>query len=127
MGSEEQGAGAPHVVDFAAAAADRPSGAAADLVDDLVEQRQGKLVPKHVRRLDGSYDIVISLVSRGSKYWLGVLTEIKNRGVTDILIACCDGLTGFSDAIETVWPQTIVQTCHYRFSDLARRRPRTRT
>lgn len=47
----------------------------------------------------------------GSKYWLSVLTEIRNRGVLDICIACCDGLTGFSDAIEAVWPQTIVQTC----------------
>ena len=47
----------------------------------------------------------------GSKYWLGVLTELRNRGVHDVLIACCDGLTGFSDAIETVWPQATVQTC----------------
>jgi len=47
----------------------------------------------------------------GSKYWLGVLTEIHNRGVKDVLIACCDGLTGFSDAIEAVWPQATVQTC----------------
>jgi putative transposase len=47
----------------------------------------------------------------GAKYWLGILTELRNRGVTDILIACCDGLTGFADAIEAVWPQTVVQTC----------------
>jgi putative transposase len=47
----------------------------------------------------------------GAKFWLGVLTELKNRGVTDVLIACCDGLTGFGDAIETVWPHTTVQTC----------------
>jgi putative transposase len=47
----------------------------------------------------------------GSKYWLGVLTELRNRGVTDILIACCDGLTGFADAIEAVWPAATVQTC----------------
>ena len=47
----------------------------------------------------------------GSKYWLGVLTELRNRGVLDICIACCDGLTGFSDAIETVWPRATVQTC----------------
>jgi putative transposase len=47
----------------------------------------------------------------GAKFWLGVLTELKNRGVTDVLIACCDGLTGFGDAIETVWPHTVVQTC----------------
>lgn len=47
----------------------------------------------------------------GAKYWLGVLSELRNRGVTDILIACCDGLTGFGDAIEAVWPQATVQTC----------------
>jgi len=42
---------------------------------------------------------------------LGVLTELRNRGVLDVLIACCDGLTGFGDAIEAVRPQTIVRTC----------------
>ncbi len=47
----------------------------------------------------------------GAEYWLGVLTELHNRGVTDIRIACCDGLTGFGDAIEAVWPQATVQTC----------------
>lgn len=64
--------------------------------------------------LDGAKHVLglwLGTGDEGSKYWLGVLTEIKNRGVTDILIACCDGLTGFSDAIEAVWPQTIVQTC----------------
>ena len=47
----------------------------------------------------------------GAKYWLGILTELRNRGLTDVLIVCCDGLTGFSDAIEAVWPQATVQTC----------------
>lgn len=47
----------------------------------------------------------------GAKYWLSVLTELHNRGVKDVLVACCDGLTGFADAIEAVWPHTIVQTC----------------
>ena len=46
-----------------------------------------------------------------SKFWLSVLTEVKNRGVKDIFIACVDGLTGFSDAINTVFPQTEVQRC----------------
>jgi putative transposase len=40
-----------------------------------------------------------------------VLTELRNRGVRDVLIACCDGLEGLPDAIETVWPHTTVQTC----------------
>jgi putative transposase len=47
----------------------------------------------------------------GSKFWLHVLTEIKNRGTVDVLIVCCDGLNGLPDAIETTWPQAIVQTC----------------
>jgi transposase-like protein len=47
----------------------------------------------------------------GAKYWLRVLTEIKNRGVADCCIVVCDGLKGLPEAIGTVWPQTIVQTC----------------
>ncbi len=47
----------------------------------------------------------------GAKYWLRVLTEIKNRGVADCCIVVCDGLKGLPEAIGAVWPQTIVQTC----------------
>ncbi|XNR87231.1 IS256 family transposase [Streptomyces sp. R-74717] len=47
----------------------------------------------------------------GAKYWLQVLTEIKNRGARDVLMLVCDGLTGLPDAVNTVWPATIVQTC----------------
>ena len=47
----------------------------------------------------------------GAKFWLGVLTELRNRGVGDVLIVCCDGLGGFGDAIEAVWPHAQVQTC----------------
>lgn len=47
----------------------------------------------------------------GAKYWLTVLTEIRNRGVTDVLLVCCDGLPGLPDAIEATWPQATVQTC----------------
>lgn len=47
----------------------------------------------------------------GAGFWLSVLTEIRNRGVEDVLIACCDGLTGLGDALETTWPQVVVQTC----------------
>ena len=49
--------------------------------------------------------------SEGAKFWLSVLNELKNRGVNDILIACCDGLTGFPEAINAVFPQTTVQLC----------------
>jgi transposase-like protein len=50
-------------------------------------------------------------VGEGAKYWLHVLTEIRNRGVNDVLMVVCDGLTGLPDAISAVWPQTITQTC----------------
>lgn len=47
----------------------------------------------------------------GAKYWLRVLTELRNRGVTDACIVVCDGLKGLPDAIGEVWPAAIVQTC----------------
>ena len=47
----------------------------------------------------------------GAKFWLSVLSELKNRGVKDILIACVDGLTGFPEAIETAYPNAQVQLC----------------
>ncbi|WP_424923969.1 IS256 family transposase [Actinophytocola oryzae] len=47
----------------------------------------------------------------GAKYWLRVLSEIKNRGVADVLMVVCDGLKGLPDAVNTVWDKTIVQTC----------------
>jgi putative transposase len=49
--------------------------------------------------------------NESSKFWLSVLTELQNRGVKDIFIACVDGLTGFPEAIEMVFPQTQVQLC----------------
>jgi putative transposase len=49
--------------------------------------------------------------TEGAKFWAGVLAELRNRGVADVLIASCDGLTGFPEAIEATWPQTVVQTC----------------
>ena len=49
--------------------------------------------------------------NEGAKFWLSVLTELKNRGLEDIFIACVDGLTGFPDAINTVYPKTQVQLC----------------
>jgi len=49
--------------------------------------------------------------NEGAKFWLNVLTELQNRGVKDILIACVDGLKGFPDAINTVYPDTHIQLC----------------
>ena len=49
--------------------------------------------------------------TEGAKFWLQVVTELKNRGVQDIFIACVDGLKGFPEAIEAVFPKTTVQLC----------------
>jgi putative transposase len=63
--------------------------------------------------LDGTKHVLGIWVqaSEGAKFWAGVCAELRNRGVRDVLIVCCDGLTGFPDAIEATWPQTTVQTC----------------
>jgi putative transposase len=64
-------------------------------------------------RLNGSKEVLGMWVggNESAKYWLSVLTEIKNRGVEDILIVSVDGLTGFGDAIHAVYPQTEIQRC----------------
>jgi putative transposase len=49
--------------------------------------------------------------AEGAKFWMQIITELKNRGVTDILIACVDGLKGFPEAIEAIFPNTQVQLC----------------
>jgi len=49
--------------------------------------------------------------SEGAKFWGGVLTELRNRGVKDVLFVCCDGLAGITDAVQATWRQAIVQTC----------------
>jgi transposase-like protein len=63
---------------------------------------------------DGERDILglwAGTGGEGAKYWLHVLTEIKNRGVTDVCIVVCDGLSGLPEAIEATWPRALVQTC----------------
>jgi len=64
--------------------------------------------------VDGERDILALWAGdggEGAKYWLRVLTEIRNRGVQDVLIMVCDGLKGLPDAIGQVWPRTITRTC----------------
>jgi putative transposase len=63
--------------------------------------------------MDGSRDVLGMWfqATEGSKFWMQVLSELKQRGVRDILICCVDGLKGFPEAIEAVFPQTRVQTC----------------
>jgi len=47
----------------------------------------------------------------GARFWGGVMTDLRNRGVRDVLIACCDGLPGFEDAITSAFPLTVTQRC----------------
>ena len=63
--------------------------------------------------VEGIKDVLGMWIAKteGAKFWLGVLTELKNRGLQDIFIASVDGLKGFTDAIETVYPDTQVQLC----------------
>jgi putative transposase len=63
--------------------------------------------------LDGRKDVLglWTSANEGAKFWLQVLTDLKNRGVKDVFVACVDGLKGFPQAIESVFPQTQVQLC----------------
>jgi transposase-like protein len=64
--------------------------------------------------VDGGRDILGLWVGdggEGAKYWLRVLTEMRNRGAADVCLVVCDGLKGLPDAIGEVWPQAITQTC----------------
>jgi putative transposase len=64
-------------------------------------------------RMDGEREVLGMWFqdTEGAKFWMHVLTELQDRGVSDILICCVDGLQGFPEAIETVFPKTTVQTC----------------
>jgi putative transposase len=63
--------------------------------------------------VDGERDVlgIWFQESEGAKFWMQVLNELKQRGVADILLCCVDGLKGFPEAIEAIYPQTVVQTC----------------
>lgn len=81
-------------------------------------REQGKVVSKAVYTIlgvnvDGKKEVLGLTISdnEGAKFWLQVLTDLANRGVEDILIACVDGLKGFPEAIESIFPQTEVQLC----------------
>jgi putative transposase len=65
-------------------------------------------------KLDGQKELLGMWMAPSAKepaFWLSVLTELQNRGVKDVFIACVDGLTGLPEAIEAVYPQTRVQLC----------------
>ena len=64
-------------------------------------------------RVDGTKDILSITVgaNESSKFWMGMLNDLKNRGMRDVLFFCVDGLTGFKEAIAAVYPQAVVQRC----------------
>jgi putative transposase len=64
-------------------------------------------------KLDGTREVLGLWIEQteGAKFWLRIMNELRSRGVQDILIACCDGLKGFPEAIEAAFPQAVVQTC----------------
>jgi transposase-like protein len=81
-------------------------------------REEGQVVKKAVYLalaigLDGQKEVLGLWIEQneGSKFWLGIMNELKNRGVNDILLAAVDGLTGFPDAINAVFPKTEVQLC----------------
>ena len=81
-------------------------------------RNEGRVINKAVYlalgvNLEGKKELLGMWMSQNesSKFWLRVMSELQNRGVKDIFIACVDGLTGFPEAIETVYPQTRVQLC----------------
>jgi putative transposase len=81
-------------------------------------RHEGRVINKAVHlalgvNLEGKKELLGIWITQNesSKFWLSVVTELQNRGVKDIFIACVDGLTGFPEAIEAVFPQTQVQLC----------------
>lgn len=64
---------------------------------------------------EGKKDLIGIYLSEneGAKFWLAVLTDLKQRGVEDILVACIDGLKGFPEAIAAVFPQTQIQALYH--------------
>ena len=85
----------------------------------MVKIREGHTVKNRAAHLAVGVDLegvkhVLGIwvqASEGAKFWAGVCAELANRGIADVLIVCCDGLTGFPEAIEATWPQATVQTC----------------
>jgi putative transposase len=63
--------------------------------------------------LDGNREVLGFWIqaTEGARFWLEILTELKNRGVEDLFFVCCDGLTGLPQAIEAAFPKAVVQTC----------------
>src|SRR5918911_2073784 len=85
----------------------------------VVKVRDGQVANRPVYAaigvtVDGGKDVLglwAGTGGEGAKFWMSVLVDLKNRGVKDVFFLVCDGLKGLPEVVETVWPQTIVQTC----------------
>jgi putative transposase len=85
----------------------------------MVKVRDGQVANRPVYAaigvtLDGGKDVLglwMGVGGEGAKFWMSVLTDLRNRGVRDVFFLVCDGLKGLPDVVEHVWPQTVVQTC----------------
>ncbi|WP_422652933.1 IS256 family transposase, partial [Amycolatopsis sp.] len=85
----------------------------------MVKVRDGQVANRPIYAaigvtVDGGKDVLglwAGTGGEGAKFWMSVLVDLKNRGVTDVFFLVCDGLKGLPDVVEAVWPQTIVQTC----------------
>ena len=93
---------------------------AAVFIDALVVKiRDGQVANRPIYAaigvtLDGNKDILglwAGTGGEGAKFWMSVLTDIRNRGVRDVFFLVCDGLKGLPEVVGNIWPQTIVQTC----------------
>lgn len=89
-----------------------------DAIHYKVMDESGRAVTRAIYNIlgidkEGRKDVLGMYISKseGANYWLSVLTDLQNRGVKDILISCIDNLTGFADAISSVFPDTTVQLC----------------
>src|SRR6187399_725423 len=85
----------------------------------MVKVRDGQVANRPVYAaigvtVDGLKDVLglwMGTGGEGAKFWMSVLTDLRNRGVRDVFFLVCDGLKGLPDVVEHVWPQTVVQTC----------------
>ncbi len=98
------------------------------MISDRTKIREGQVANRPIYlalgvTVDGERDVLGLWAGEhgdgeGAKFWLRVLSEIKNRGVRDVCMLVCDGLKGLPDAVSTVWEKTIVQTCIVHYADL---------
>jgi putative transposase len=85
----------------------------------MVKVRDGQVTNRPVYAaigvtVDGDKDVLglwMGVGGESAKFWMSVLTDLRNRGVRDVFFLICDGLKGLPDVVEHVWPQAVVQTC----------------